>query len=233
MERIHGRTVSKKNLNEPDYYDGVVSHPESDFLESEVKWALGSTSVNKASGCDGIPVELFKTLKDDAIKVLHSICQQICKTQQWPQDWKMSILIPIPKKGITNECASLRTVALISHDRKVMLKILHARHQHYENQEFPDVPAGFKKGRGTRDQIANICWIIENATEFQKNIYLCFFNYTKAFYCVDNNKLWKSPKEMEIPDHLTCLLRNLYIGQEATVRTLYGTADWFKIEKGL
>ena len=103
MERIHGRTVSKKNLNEPDYYDGVVSHPESDFLESEVKWALGSTSVNKASGCDGIPVELFKTLKDDAIKVLHSICQQICKTQQWPQDWKMSILIPIPKKGSSKE----------------------------------------------------------------------------------------------------------------------------------
>ena len=145
MERIHGRTVSKKNLNEPDYYDGVVSHPESDFLESEVKWALGSTSVNKASGCDGIPVELFKTLKDDAIKVLHSICQQICKTQQWPQDWKMSILIPIPKKGITNECASLRTVALISHDRKVMLKILHARLQCYANQEFPSVQGWIKK----------------------------------------------------------------------------------------
>ena len=136
----------KKELNEPDYYDGVVSHPESDFLESEVKWALGSISVNKASGCDGIPVELFKTLKDDAIKVLHSICQQIWKTQQWPQDWKMSILIPIPKKGITNECASHQTVALISHDRKVMLKILHARLQCYANQEFPNVQAGLRKG---------------------------------------------------------------------------------------
>ena len=145
MERIHGRTVSKKNLNEPDYYDGVVSHPESDFLESEVKWALGSTSVNKASGCDGIPVELFKTLKDDAIKVLHSICQQIWKVQPWPWDWKMPILIPIPKKGSAKEYSNHLTIVLISHASKVMLKILHARLQHYANQELPDVQVGLEK----------------------------------------------------------------------------------------
>ena len=115
-----------------------------------------------------------KSLKDEAIKVLHSLCQQIWKTQQWPQDWKRSILIPIPKKNSTKECANHRTIALISHASKVMLKILHARLQHYANQDIPDVQAGFRKGRGARDQIANICWIIEKAREFQKNIYFCF-----------------------------------------------------------
>ena len=130
----------KRILNEPDCYDGVVSHPEPDILECEVNWALGST--RKASGCDGIPEELFTTLKDDAIKVLHSVCQQIWKTQQWPQDWKRSILIPIPQNGITKECAIHGTTALISHASKVMLKILHARLHHYANQEFPNVQAG-------------------------------------------------------------------------------------------
>ena len=112
-----------------------------------------------------------------------------------------------------------------------MLKILHARLQYYANQEFPDVQDGFRKGRGTRDQTANIRWIIEKVREFQKNIYLCFINYTKAFDCMDHDKLKKTLREVGIPDHLTCLLRNLYAGQEATVRTLYGTTDWFKIEK--
>ena len=129
----------KKDLNETDYYDGVVSHPEPDILECEIKWALRSSAVNKASGCDKIPAELFKSLKEDAIKVLHSLCEQIWKTQQWPQDWKRSILIPIPKKGSTKECANHQTIALISHASKVMLKILHARLQHYVNQELPDV----------------------------------------------------------------------------------------------
>ena len=120
----------KKDVNELDYYNGVVSNPEPDILENEVKWGLGSTAVNKASGCDQIPVELFKTLKDDAIKVLHSICQQIWKTKQCPQDWKRSILISIPKKDTTKECDNHQTIALISHASKVMLKILHARLQH-------------------------------------------------------------------------------------------------------
>ena len=124
-------------------------------------------------------------------------------------------------------------IALISHASKVILKILHTKLQHYVNQEVPDDQAGSRKGRGPRDQIANICWILEKAMEFQKNIYLCFINYAKAFDCVDHNKLWKALKEMGIPDHLTCLMRNLYVGQEATVRSLYGTTDWFKIEKGV
>ena len=192
----------KRDFNEPDYYDRVVSHPEPDILECEVKWALKSTAVSKANGCNEIPAELFKSLKDDATMVLHSLCQQIWKSYQWPQDWKRSILIPIPKKSHTQECINHRTIALISHASKVMPKILHARLQHYENQDHPDVQAGFRKGRRTRDQIANIHWIIEKAREFQKNIYICFTDYTKGFDSVDHNKLWKILKEMEIPDHL-------------------------------
>ena len=172
-------------------------------------------------------------LKDDAVKVLHSICQQIWKTQQWPQDWKRSVFIPIPKKGNAKECSHYHTTAPISHTSKVMLKILQASIQQYMNCEPPDVLAGFRKGRGTKDQIANICWIIEKARGFQKNIYFCFIDYTKDFDCVDHNKMWKMLKEMGIPDHLTSLLRNLYAGQEATVRTGYGTTDCFQIGKGV
>ena len=165
--------------------------------------------------------------------MVHSICQQIWKTQQWPQDWKRSVFVLIPKKGNANECSNYHTIALISHASKVMLKILQARLQQYVNREFPDVQAGFRKGRGTRDQIANICWIMEKAREFQKNICFCFIEYAKAFDCVNHNKLWKILKELGIPHHLTCLLRNLYEGQEATVRTGHGTTDWFQIGKGI
>ena len=172
-------------------------------------------------------------MKDDAVKVLHSICQQNWKIQQWPQDWKKTVFIPIPKTCNAKKCSNHRTIALISHTSKVMLKILQARLQQYVNHELPDVQAGFRKGRGTRDQIANIHWIIKKIGEFQKNIYFCFIDYAKTFDCVDHNKLWKILKEMGIPDHLTCLLRNLYAGQEATVRTGNGTTDWFQIGKGV
>ena len=167
------------------------------------------------------------------MKVLHSICQQIWKTQQWPQDWKRTVFIPIPKKGNAKECSNYRTIALISHASKVIPQNLQARLQQYVDGEFPDVQAGFRKGRGTRDQIANICWIIKKAREFQKNIYFCFIDYAKAFDYVDHNKLWKILQEMGIPDHLICLLRNMYAGQEATVRTGHGTTDWFQIGKGI
>ena len=136
--------------------------------------------MNKASRGDVIPSELFQILKDDAMRVLHSICQQIWKTQQWPQDWERSVFIPIPKKGNAKECSDYCTIAFISQASKVMLKILQARFQEYVNRELPDVQAGFRKGRGTRDQIANISWIIEKAREFQKNIYFCFIDYAKA-----------------------------------------------------
>ena len=194
----------KKDLNEFHYYSGVVSHPKPDIMENEVKWALRNTAINKPSRYDGIPVELFKTLKDDAIKMLHSICQKIWKIKQCPQDWKRSILISVPKKVSTKECANLQTITLISSASKVMLKILHAKLQHYVNQELQDAQAGFRKGRGPTNQIANIWWIIAKAGKFQKN-------YTKAFACVDHNKLWKAFKDMGISDHLTCLLRNLYV----------------------
>ena len=167
------------------------------------------------------------------LKGCQQIRQQIWETQQWPEDWERSVFIPIPKKGNAKECSNYCAIALISHASKVMLKILQARLQQYVNCEFPDVQVGFRKGRGTRDQIANIHWIIEKAREFQKNIYFCFIDYSKAFDCVDHNKLWKILKEMGIPDHLICLLRNLHLGQEATVRTGHGTADWFQIRKGV
>ena len=156
---------------------------------------LESITSNKTSGGDEIPVELLQILKDDAVEVLHSKCQQIWKTQPWPQDWKRSVFIPIPKKGNAKECSSHCTIALISNDSKEMLKILQARLQQYANHELPDVQAGFRKGRGTRDQIANIHWIIEKAREFQKNIYFCFIDYVKAFDCVDHKKLENSERD--------------------------------------
>ena len=207
----------KKDLHDPDNHNGVITHLEPDTLECKVKWALRSVTMNKATGGDRIPVELFQILKDDAVEVLSSICQQIWKTQQWPQYWKKLVFIPIPKKGNAKECSDYRTISLISHSSKIMLKILQARLQQYVNCELPDVQAGFRKGRGTRDQIANICWIIAKAREFQKNIYFCFIDYANAFDCVEHRKLWKILKQKRIPDHLTCLLGNLYAGQEGTV----------------
>ena len=158
--------------------------------------------MNKANGSNEILVELFQILKDEAVKVLHSICQKIWKTQQRPQDWKRSVFIPIPKKGNAKERSNYHTIALISHTSKVMVKILHARLQQYMNCELPDIQTGFRKGRGTSNQMANICWITEKTREFQKNIYFCFIDHAKAFDYVDHNKVWKILKEMGILDQL-------------------------------
>ena len=151
---------------------------------------MKSSGPYKVSGGGGIPAELFQILRDDIVKVLPSVCQQIWKTQQWLQDWKRSVFIPIPKNSNAKKCSNYCTIVLISHDSKIMSKTLQARLQHYMNQELPDVQAGFRKGRGTRDQTASICWIIDKAREFQKNIYFCFIDYAKAFDCVDHHKLW-------------------------------------------
>ena len=167
----------KKDLHHPGNHDGVIIHNqlELDILECEVKWALGSITMNKANRGDGIPIELFQILKDNAVKVLHSICKQIWKTQQWPQNWKRSVFIPILKKGNAKECSNYRTIALISHTSKVMLKILQARLQQYVNCEFSDVQVGFRKDRGTRDQIANIRWIFEkNKRVPEKHLFLIY-----------------------------------------------------------
>ena len=156
----------KKGPNDQGNHSGAVTHLEPDILECEVKWALGSITTNKASGGDGIPAELFQILKDDTMKVFHSIYQQIWKTQQWPQDWKRSVFISVPRKGRVKECSNYHTIALISDASKVMLKILQARLQQYVNHELPDVQAGFRKGKRSRDQIANILWIIKKARVF-------------------------------------------------------------------
>ena len=184
--------------------------------------------MSKASGCDEIPVELFQIVKDDPVKVFDSTCQQIEKTQQCPQDWKRSVFIPTPKKDNAKECSKYWKITPILHARKLMLKFLQVRLQQYVNHELPDVQAEFRK-----DQIASFCWIIEKAKELQKNNYFFFTDYAKAFECMDHNKLWKILQEMGIPGHLTCFLRNLCAGQEATVRTGHGTTDWFQIGKGV
>ena len=216
------KELYNKDLNDPDNHNDVITLLEPNILEWEVKWTSGSTTMSEASGGDGIPVELFQILKDDAFKVLPSICQEIWKTQQWPQDWEILVFIPIPKKGSTKECSNYHTIAFISHASKVMLKILQARFQQCIKQELPEIQVGFVKGR---DLFANISWIIEKARDFHKTIYFCFTDYAKAFDYVDHNKLWKMLQEMGIPDHFTCLLRNLYSGQEATVRTGHGTTN--------
>ena len=184
--------------------------------------------MNKASGGDRIPAELFQILKDDAVRVLHSICQQTWKTQQWPQDWKRSAFIPIQKKGNAKECSDYHTIALISHASKVMLKILQARLQQYVNFELPDVQTGFSKGRGTRDLIANISWIIKKAREFQKNIYFCFI----LTVCITTN-CGKFLKRLEYQTTLPPPEKNLYASQEATFRTGHVTTYWIQIGKGV
>ena len=191
----------------------MITHLEPDILECKVKRVLERITMNKASGGNGIPVELFQILKDDAASAALNMPANL-ENSAVATHWKRSVFIPISKKGNAKEYSNYRTVVPISQASKVMLKILQARLQQHMNHELPDVQAGFRKGRRTRDQIANICWIMEKAREFQKNIYFCFIDYAKAFDCVDHNKLWKILKEMGISDHLTCLLRNLYAGQE-------------------
>ena len=176
----------------------MFTHLEPDILECEVKLLLGALLGTKLVEVMESPAELVYILKDDAVKVLHSTYQQIWKTQQWPKDWKMSVFIPVPKKGNAKECSDYCTIVLILHASKVMLKILQAKLQQYVSQELPDVQIGFRKGRGSRDQIAYLhC---KEAREFQKNIYLCFIDFSKAFDCVDHNKLWKILKEMGVLD---------------------------------
>ena len=175
-----------------------------------------------------MPAKLFKNLKDDAIKVFHSMCQKIWKRQQWPEDRKRSILIPIMKKGSTKECSRNRTVAVISHASKVMLKILQARLQHYVNLELPYVQPGFRKSRWTRYQIGNTCWNTEKARQFQKNI--CFIDLARLCGSQQSGKFLR---RWAYQTNLTHLMRNLYAVQKAAVRSREGTIHWFKISEGV
>ena len=171
-----------KVINHLNDHYGVITHLQPDILECEVKWASGSITTSITTG-DGIPAELFQILKDDAVKVLSSICQQIWKTQQWPQDWKRSVFIPIPQKSNAKECSNYCIIGLISHDSKVMLKILQARLQQYVNHELSDVQGGFRKGRGTRDQTANIHWIIKKARVPEKHLLLLYWLCQSLWLC--------------------------------------------------
>ena len=211
----------KKRHSWPRNQDDVITHLEPDILECEVKRALGSITMNKASGGDGIPVELFQILLDDAVKVLHSICQQIWKTQQWPQDCKMSVFIPNSKKGNLKECSNCRIIALISHASKVMLKILQARLQQYVNCELTDVQGEFRKGRGTSFGSLKK---EESSRKTYISVSLTMPKPLTVWITANSGKFW----EMGIQEHLTYLLRNLYASQEATVRTGHGTTHWFQ-----
>ena len=185
----------------------MITHLKPDILECEVKWALESITMDKASGGDGIPVELFQILKDDVVKVLHSICQQIWKTQQWPQDWKRSVFIPVPKKRNTKECSNYRTIEFISHASKCS-KFFKPGFSNTWPVKFQLYKLVLEKAEEPEIKLPTSVGSLKKQ-ELQKNIYFCFIDYAKAFDCVDQNKLWKTLQEMGIPDHLTCLLRNL------------------------
>jgi len=188
----------KKDLHDPDNHDDMITHLEPDILEYEVKWALGSITMNKARGGDGIPVELFQILKGDAVEVLLSICQQIWKTQQWPRDWKKSVFIPIPNKSTAKECSNYLTIVLISHAGKLLLKIFQARLQLYVNHELPDIQADLGKAEEPEIKLPTSAGSSKKAREFQKSIYFCFIDYAKAFDCAGHNKLENSSRDGNI-----------------------------------
>ncbi len=206
---------------------------EPDILKSEVEWALKTTACKKSPGYDDVPIELIQECGEEGVNIMWKLCNQVWISGVWPTDWKRSVFIPIPKKGDARECSNNRTIALISHASKVLLKIIQKRMEPYMERELSETQAGFRKGRGTRDQIANLRWIMETAREYQQELYMCFIDYSKAFDCVDHNKLWNILMEMGVPLHLVTLMKNLYTNQEAAVRTEFGLTDWFPIGKGV
>ena len=206
---------------------------EPDILKSEVEWALQVIAKGKTPGFDEVPIELIQECGDEGVNIMLDLCNKVWKTGVWPTDWKRSVFVPIPKKGDARECGNNRTIALISHASKVLLKIIQKRMEPYMEQQLSEMQAGFRKRRGTRDQIANIRWIMETAREYQKDLCMCFIDYSKAFDCVDHNKLWIILIEMGVPHHLVTLMKCLYTNQEAAVRTEYGLTDWFSIGKGV
>ena len=203
------------------------------IMRDEVRHALKSLANDKAPGCDDIPIELLKAAGEEAITAITELCNKIWVTGKWPNDWIKLTYITIPKKGDARECNNNRTISLISHASKIMLKIIQARLEPYVKAELPDEQAGFRKGRGTRDQIANVRWIMEREHEYGRNVYFCFIDYSKAFDSVDHNKLWNVMQKMGVPKHLINLLHNLYVNQVAVVRTACGETSEFSIGKGV
>ncbi|RWS06003.1 endonuclease-reverse transcriptase-like protein [Dinothrombium tinctorium] len=209
---------------------GEAVELEPSILSEEVVSALKQLPNNKAPGIDGIPAEMLRSIPTAALTTL---CQKIWETSAWPREWKRSVFIPLPKAGDAKDCSNYRTIALIPHASKVLLKIIQQRLSPIIERELPDVQAGFRRGRGTRNHIANLRWIMEKSREYQKDIYMCFIDYKKAFDCVEHGKLWAALQKLGVPDHLTHLIRSLYKDQEATVRTAYGDTDWLEIGKGV
>ncbi|CAF4112945.1 unnamed protein product, partial [Rotaria magnacalcarata] len=216
----------------------VAGHEYDIYFASKYLWKwdqsqerLDSTSITPEH--DGIPIECFKTIKQYAVKILTKLCQQIWKTQKWPQDWKTSIVIHIPKNGNSKDCSNYRTIALIAHASKIMLKIIQWRLEPFLEQEMPVTQARFRKGRGTRDQIVNLRWLMEKVREYQKEFYLCFIDYSKAFDFANYEKLWSVLLEMGVSKHLIILMKNLYTNQQASAKTEYGNTKWFSIVKGV
>jgi len=203
------------------------------ILKSEVRKALNEIKYGKAPGHDEIPIELFKEGGEEAIEILTQLCQRIWISGKWPDDWKRSVYIPIPKKGDPRECENNRTISLISHASKVLLKIIHSRIERQMEREMPDTQAGFRKRRGTRDQFHNLRSIMERAREYNEDVYMCFIDYSKAFDSVHHEKLWNTLRQMGIPEHYVQLLKSLYDNQESTVRTEFGETESFKIGKGV
>ena len=207
---------------DPSMRDVYISHPffpEPQVTKEEVRSALESLAKGKALGIDDIPIEPLKSVGESAIDVMAILCQKIWATTEWPQDWKWSVYLPLPKKGDSRKCSNNMTIALLATGSKVLLQILQQRF--------------FQKDRGTTDPIANLRWLMEVSREYQKNVYLCFIDYSKAFDCIDHNRLWFSLRSMGIMEHLIVLMRNLYEGQEATVHTSHGDTEWFGISKGV
>ena len=223
----------KNNQIKDNFIKSLTLENEPNILEEEVRLALKKLANNKSPGVDNIPIELVKIAGENGIKIITTLCRKIWDTGEWPTDWKRSIYIPLPKKGDTRICSNNRTIALISHTSKILLKIIQKRIEPYMEREIANEQAGFRKGRGTRDHINNIRWIQEKCHEFGQPLYLCFIDYSKAFDCVDHEKLWLALREIGIPEHLINILCSLYNRQEATVRTEKGNTEWFNIGKGV
>jgi Reverse transcriptase (RNA-dependent DNA polymerase) len=202
-------------------------------MEAEVEWAIKQLKDNKAPGQDGIPIEMIKAGDGAMTKTITKICNTIWATGKWPEDWKSSVFIPIFKKGDAKDCENYRTIAMISHISKILLKIIHKRMESTIERELPDSQAGFRKARGTRDHIANMRWIMERQREYGQKVYICFIDYSKAFDCINHELMWKTLIEMGIPRHLIQLLKGLYEDQIAVIRTEYGDTDRIRIKKGV
>src|SRR6218665_1186643 len=221
------KRIEKEQTDMTDY------EMEPEVMEAEVEWAIKQLKDNKAPGQDGIPIELIKAGEDATIKIITKICNSIWKTRKWPEDWKGSTFIPIIKKGDARSCDNYRTIALISHTSKILLKIIHKRMESTIERELPDNQTGFRKAGGTRNHIANMRWIMERRLEYGKEVHICFIDYSKAFDCINHELLWKTLLEMGIPKQLIQLLKGLYENQSAVIRTEFGYTDRFKIKKGV